>query len=247
MTKKCLLAVAALLLTASCAQMPKKDYSAFYAERPRSILIVPVVNNTVNVDAPRYFLATVTVPLAERGYYTFPINLVLGVMNEEGLSDANLVHGADPTVLGALFGADAILYISIEHWETVYIVLSATTTVSFKYVIKSGRTGKTLWQDQSTVQYTPGSNSGGGIAGLVAMAVAAAIQKAAPNYMPLAKQANLQALWMPGKGLPAGPYRGDYGSDAEAFPGSGSVISTAAAAARPAPAETKPKAAPATP
>jgi hypothetical protein len=238
MLKRCLSAIAVLFLVASCAQGPKKDYSAFYSERPRSILIVPVVNNTVDVDAPRYFLATVTVPLAERGYYTFPINLVRGVMDEEGLSDANLVHQADPTVLGAMFGADAILYITIEHWETVYVVLSATTTVSFKYVIKSGRTGETLWQEQSTVQYTPGANSGGGVAGLVAMAVAAAIQKVAPNYMPLAKQANLQAIWMQGKGLPAGPYRADYGQDSELFPGEGAIVTAAAAPIKRSPVET---------
>ena len=242
---KRILAIGFILgMTASCAQMPKKDYSAFYAERPRSILIVPVVNDTVDIDAPRYFLSTVTVPLAERGYYTFPVNLVRGVMQEEGLADANLVHQADPTVLGAMFGADAILYMTIEHWETVYIVLSATTTVSFKYVIKSGRTGAILWQDQATVQYTPGGNGGGGIGGLVAMAVAAAIQKAAPNYMPLARQANRQALWMPGEGLPAGPYLATYGTDAEQFPGSGASVAASNRTATPAGAKAEPSTSP---
>jgi len=232
-----------LLLLTSCVTQTAKDYTKFYSESPRSILIVPVVNNTVDVDAPRYFLATVTVPLAERGYYTFPINLVRGVMDEEGLSDANLVHQADPTVLGAMFGADAILYITIEHWETVYIILSATTTVSFKYSLKSGRTGETLWEDASTVQYTPQSNSGGGVGGLIAMAVAAAIQKAAPNYMPLARQANQMALWTPGKGLPAGPYHGEHGADLATFPGTNTNTAAASAPTKEqAPGTTKPAA-----
>ena len=202
---------------AACAPGVKKDFANFRAENPRSILVLPVVNNTVNVDAPRYFLSTVSVPISERGYYSFPVNVVREVMNEEGLSDANMVHDADPTVLGALFGADAILYITIEKWETQYIVISATTIVSFDYVLKSGRTGEELWREKSTIQYSPQA-SGGGFAGLIAQAVAAAIQKAAPDYMPLARLANRHAIWVPGTGFPAGPYHDKYGKDQGEFP-----------------------------
>lgn len=209
--------IIALTFMAACApQMKKKDYTKFRAENPKSILILPVVNNTVDVDAPRYFLATVSVPVAERGYYVFPVNLVRGVMNEEGLSDANLVHNADPVVLGDLFGADGILYISIEHWETQYIVISATTIVSFTYVLKSGRTGEEIWREKTTMRYSPQA-SGGGLGGLIGQAVAAAIQKAAPNYMPLARQANAKTITFPGVGFPAGPYDENHGGDLEAF------------------------------
>lgn len=216
-----LIRFAALLVIASlmgaCAPKIKKDYEKFRAENPRSILIVPVINNTVNVDAPRYFLSAISVPVAERGYYSFPVNLVRAVMNEEGLSDANMVHNAEPTVLGALVGADAILYITIEKWETTYIIISATTTVSFSYVLKSGRTGDELWRESATIQYSPQASGGGGIGALVVMAVAAAIQKAAPDYMPLARRANHQSIWLPGKGLPAGPYHENYGQDHAEF------------------------------
>ncbi len=208
--------IIALTFMAACAPQMKKDYTKFRAENPKSILILPVVNNTVDVDAPRYFLSTVSVPVSERGYYVFPVNLVRGVMNEEGLSDANLVHNADPVVLGDLFGADAILYISIEHWETQYIIISATTIVSFTYVLKSGRTGEDIWREKTTMQYSPQA-TGGGVAGLIGQAVAAAIQKAAPNYMPLARQANAQTITFPGIGFPAGPYDENHGGDLEAF------------------------------
>jgi len=205
--------IIASVIGACTAPQLKKDYTKFRAADPRSILILPVVNNTVDVDAPLYFFSTVAVPVAERGYYGFPVNLVRGVMNEEGLSDANMVHAADPAVLGGLFGADAILYITIEKWETQYLLISATTIVSFTYVLKSGRTGEELWRESATMHYSSGSSGGGGIAGLIADAIVATIQKAAPDYMPLARQANRQAIWVPGKGLPAGPYSEDYGKD----------------------------------
>jgi hypothetical protein len=204
-----------------CAAAPaeKKDYTKFRSENPRSILVVPVVNNTVNVDAPDYFLSTVSFPIAERGYYIFPINLVKNVMEEEGLSDANLVHSADPARLGELYGADSILYISIENWETTYAVLVATTTVSFEYILKSGKTGEEFWRETSTINYTPQSqSSGGGLVGLlVVMAINAAVQKAAPNYMPLARQANGTAVNTVGQGLPAGPYHQSYEKDTDQF------------------------------
>ena len=203
----------ASVIAACAAPQVKKDYTKFRAADPWSILTLPVVNNTVNVDAPRYFLSTISVPVAEHGYYGFPVNLVRGVMNEEGLSDANMVHAADPSVLGTLFGADAILYITIDSWETQYLIISATTIVSFTYVLKSGRTGEELWRESATMHYSPQSGGGSGLAGLISLAITEAIQKAAPNYMPLARQANRQAIWTPGKGLPAGPYSEDYGKD----------------------------------
>ena len=132
----------------------KKDYTQFREENLRSILIVPVVNSSVNVNASNYILSTIATPVAERGYYTFPINLVKQVMEEDGLSDANMVHAADPTRLGELFGADAILYITIEHWETTYFIIGMTT-VSFTYVLKSGRSGEELWRESSKRLFNP--------------------------------------------------------------------------------------------
>jgi len=50
-----LVMVSALALSSGCATAPKKDYSAFKAADPHSILIVPVVNRSLDVNAPDYF------------------------------------------------------------------------------------------------------------------------------------------------------------------------------------------------
>lgn len=214
---KLILMGAVLALVACVASPPAKpDYSQFRSEGPRSILVVPVINKSVDVNAPDYFLATIAHPLAERGYYVFPVNMVKSVMADDGLSDANLVHSGDPRRLGELFGSDAIMYISIERWDAKYIVLSTSVTVELNYSLKSGHTGQELWKNHQTIVYTPQGNSNG-LAGLIANAIAAAITKAAPNYMPLANQANAQAINVRGTGLPAGPYDGMFGKDAAAY------------------------------
>lgn len=208
--KKWLLVIGVSLLAGCAAQAPKEmDFSAFKQENPHSILVVPVVNDSVDVDAPNYFLSTISVPLAEKGYYVFPVNTVKTVLEGEGLYDANLVHSADPVRLGNMFGADAILYVTINEWDAQYVVLSTTVTVSFSYRIVSGKSGEELWTAQKTMQYTPQQNnaSGSPLADLLVMAVSAAITRAAPNYMPLTQQANYQVLYIDPTKLPEGPYR----------------------------------------
>jgi hypothetical protein len=180
---------------------------------PRAILVVPVVNKSVDVDAADYFLSTISVPLAERGYYVFPVNMVKRLLEDDGLSDAMLVHNADPGRVCGLFGADAVLFITIQRWDAKYVVLSTQVTVGLEYVLKDGRTGETLWTDTENIVYSPSSSGGGGLGGLIAAAVSAAIEKASPSYMPLARQANKGALAYPGPGFPSGPYHPDYKKD----------------------------------
>lgn len=201
------------LLAFGCAAAPK-DYTKFQQANPHSILVIPVVNNSPEVGADNYFLATVSLPLAERGYYVFPVHLTKELLTESGLSDPGLIHQADPARLGKLFGADTILYITIDHWEAKYIVISTTVTVGFSYVMKDVKTGEVIWEHRQVMNYSPGNqNSGNGIADLIGAVVSAAVAKAAPNYVPLARQANEQAFGKEGQGIPAGPYHPDYGKN----------------------------------
>lgn len=212
-----LLVLGALLALGTACKPPEvkpSDYTKFRAENPKSILIVPVVNRTVDVTAPDYFLSTVSRPVAERGFYVYPVHLVKRILEDDGLSDANLVHQADPKRLGALFGADTILYVTIDRWDAKYAVITTTVEVEFRYSLKSGKTGEEIWNSKEYFQYTPNNNSGGNpLAALVAAAVSAAITKAAPNYIPLAQTANAAAVNRLHRGLPAGPYHARYLKD----------------------------------
>jgi hypothetical protein len=189
-----------------------KDYTSFNAASPRSILVVPVVNNTTQVDAASTFLDTLAPPLGERGYYVFPVNLVRHTMEDSGLGDANLVAQASATQVARLFGADAVLYTTVEDWDAQYVVVSSSITVRIHYTLKDGKSGATLWDQDETVVYQPqGAGSGNLLADLVVDAVVAAITRAHPDYIPLANQANTQAFNTPQQGLPFGPYDGRHG------------------------------------
>jgi hypothetical protein len=205
--------VCILSLLSGCAMQPaKNDLSAFYAHKPRSILVVPVVNDTTEISASPVLVSTITKPLAERGYYVFPVYLTDLVLRDFGLAEAGHIHQLATQRLFELFGADAALFITIKDWSSKYIVLASTVAVEMDYELKDTRTGMTLWQsNQKVVQ-----SSGGAAGGLIGMAIAAAIHAMATDYQPLARQANNQAF-IPPKGLPAGPYHLEYGRDQEKF------------------------------
>jgi hypothetical protein len=199
------------IVGAGCVHQPDMNkQEKFLSAAPRSILVVPIVNNSVEVTAADYMLSTVTIPFAERGYYIFPVNLVKRVLEDDGLADSSMVHKAPASKLAALFGADAVLYINVEQWDAKYALLTTIVTVSVKYQIRDGKTDAIIWENNQRMVYDPnktGGSSGNPVADLVVMLVKAAMTKALPQYVPLARQANSMAVMTyPGPGLPIGPY-----------------------------------------
>jgi hypothetical protein len=194
-------------LVGCAGQAKRADLTAFNDAAPRSILVVPVVNKSLDVDASNYILSTLTVPLAEKGFYVFPINTTKIVLEQEGMYEGEIIHNQPPEVLAKLFGADAVLFVTINRWDAQYAVISTTVTVEFDYRIVY-KDGTELWKWRQRMNYSPqNNNSGGGLASLVAAVVNAAMVRAAPNYLPLTRQAN-QLVFVTGPGaIPNGPYR----------------------------------------
>lgn len=196
-------------LLAGCATTPR-DLAVFYAHRPRSIVVVPPVNESTELTAPNVFMTTITAPLAERGYYVFPVYLTQLLLQDLGLPEAGLIHQLPAQRFFELFGADAVLLITIKDWSTKYLVLASSVVVEMEYVLKDTRTGLVLWESSQTYH----QSSGGG--DLVSMAVSAALNALVMDYRPLAAQANHQ-VFLPPKGLPAGPYHPEFGKDQARF------------------------------
>ena len=206
-TVKLLLCLLVVLLV-GCAGAPiKKDLSAFNAAAPRSILVVPAVNKSLDVDAPNYLLSTLTVPLAEKGFYVFPVNTAKFVLEQEGFYEGEQIHQQPPATLAALFGADAVLYVTIQRWDAQYAFIATTVTVEFDYRMV-GKDGTEIWQANQKMQYSPqNNNSGSPLAMLITAAINAAIARAAPNYLPLTQQANQMVFVLGPNAIPNGPYR----------------------------------------
>lgn len=212
MKNKLLVPLLVLLLSACAVQPVDKSYlEPLHQARLQSVLIVPVQNNVIDVLAPTSVLATLPFSLAEKGYYTFPVNTVKTLLEAEGYYEPAEVHNAPPEQLAALFGADSILYVTIHEWDAKYVVLSTTTQVDFAYKLV-GADGALLWEARQQMAYSPQqqNSSGNPLADLIVMAITAAVERAAPNYLPLTRAANAQAFSGIGTALPPGPYSRQY-------------------------------------
>jgi hypothetical protein len=198
-----LFALVCALLTGCVTQPVKKDMSAFFAAAPRSILVVPTINRSLDVDAPNYVLAALPIPIAEKGFYVFPVNTTKYVLEQEGFYEGDQIHKQPTESLAKLFGSDAVLYVVIKQWDAQFAFITTTVTVDFEYRLVS-KDGTEIWKEEKKMQYQPQNNSGGGLLGMVINAV---IARAAPNYMPLTQQANQQVFFLGPNPLPNGPYR----------------------------------------
>jgi hypothetical protein len=194
-----------------CAQKQHIDLTEFNAHRPRSILVVPAVNDTTEVSASSVFMTTITLPLAERGYYVFPVYLTDVILKDFGLAEAGHIQQIPTTRFYDLFGADAVLFVTIKDWSTKYLVVSSSVDVEIEYVLKDTRTSQILWQN--SVKQSHGS---GVSVNPITMAVNAAMNALMTDYLPLAHKANAIAF-QPPKGLPVGPYHPEYQKDSARF------------------------------
>ncbi len=207
-----------VMVAGGCAaQETPRDYSAFLRHDPRSILVLPPVNTTADVEASDLFLATVTEPLAEQGYYVFPILVVDQVLKNNGAPTPGDMHSVSRRKLRETFGADAVLYVVIDDWTTSYIGIATSTMVRIDYRLVDVHTGQVLWSrtvsaGESSAEYAGQGGFGAILSVFMAQvqAIGAAISDPEVKF---ARQANRRAFQDRKDGLLPGPRHPAYLTD----------------------------------
>jgi hypothetical protein len=170
---KSVLTLSVLSVLGGCAaSVPNQDYTNYRKSKPASILVLPPVNHSPDIKATYGFLSTVTRPLAEGGYYVFPVTLVDQTFKENGLQNPAEMHDAPLNKLREIFGADAVLYITIESYGASYKVVSSDTVVTAKGRLIDSKTGELLWSGDATASSAESDNNSNlGLAGLLVKAI----------------------------------------------------------------------------
>ena len=170
--KTLILIVGLLVLTGCAAKKPPIDYSAFKESHPRSILVLPPLNNTPEVQASYSVLSYTTRPLAEAGYYVLPVTLVAEAFKENGMTQPADMHATSLDKLRKIFGADTVLYINISKYGTSYKVINSASVVEADAKLVDLKTGKLLWTGSASASSEEGrSGNQGGLAGLLISAI----------------------------------------------------------------------------
>ena len=58
-------------------------YSGIYQEKPLSVLIMPPINRSTDVQAKEFFHTTLNVPIINAGYYVVPPFLSMEILKKE--------------------------------------------------------------------------------------------------------------------------------------------------------------------
>lgn len=184
-------------------------YPHLYNEKPKSILIMPPINETNQVEAKDSFFATLMVPLAEQGYYVFSPFLTKELMQQESADDAELFFQADLYPFAEVFGADASLFTIIHRWEKKALV--GDILIDVEYILRSTHTGETLFSRriEGVLDLSTPQNGGGGLAGILATLVVDMVRTALTDKALAASYANKECV----SDMPVGMYHTSYGKD----------------------------------
>lgn len=199
--------LSSLLLMIGCQSTKPYDYTALQASQPKSILVIPPNNSSIEVNAPYIFLSTISKPLAEKGYYVFPVAVIDYFLKENGLPTPAEMNTIPLDKIREHIGADAVLYVSIEEWGQKYQLISSKGVVKSKLKLVDTRTGELLWDATAFAEQKSGDGGGGILGAIIAATVEQVINSSFDNTGKLSSQANSWALNSKNRGLLNGPYK----------------------------------------
>ena len=209
MRLKLLLLGSLILLTSGCAMNTTtkgQAYPEMYSEKPTAILVVPAINHSTAADAPILYESTINEPLSNAGFYVLPMEVTNRFLRNEGFSEGEALKDIPPQKFAEPFGADAVFYVTIEKWDTNYYVIGGNVTVGAEFLLKSCKTGATLWSYKDEIPVNTSPDTGGGLlANIIATAIATGMQ----DYVPVARNVNLMTL----RSIPFGKYHNNHDKD----------------------------------
>ncbi len=201
------------LLVQGCSGHRRVNYSAYLEHMPRSILVLPPQNESTEVMAPYIYLSTVTRPLAERGYYVFPVAVIDALMKENGVPSPYEMAQVPLNKIREIINPDAVLYMTIKEWGTEYRVLDSATTVHLWGRLVDTDTGVVLWKGEETVVHSSSSGQSGIAALLVAAVVNQIVSTFADPSHDVARETNTRLFFNRNDGLLIGERSNGYEDD----------------------------------
>jgi hypothetical protein len=199
-------------MTASCGMIStitrESQYAKMYEEKPITLLVMPPINNSTNVEAKDLLYTSISRPLVEAGYYVISPLLAMDVLKAESAYDSELFFDAPLTTFQNYFGADAVVFSIIDTWAKK----GTGIETKIRYVIKSAYSNEILFDRSCDLHLDLSIDSGAnGLLGALVDLAASAINTAATDHIKAARKANYYIL----SDIPRGKYSPDYMLDKE--------------------------------
>jgi hypothetical protein len=192
------------LMLNGCVTSKPYDYTNFRAHPPRSILVLPPLNESTAVEGTYGYLSTVTFPLAEMGYYVYPVSVTDYFLKENGLPTAGEMHQISLDKVKEVIGADAVLYLTLKKYGSTYEVITSVTMVVVEGKLVDTRTGLLLWEGTGMAQES--SSSGNLFVDIMVAPVIQAASSSLDEAHQISRMANVNLFMFKDRGLLYGPY-----------------------------------------
>lgn len=136
----------AIIFFIGCATPHHLLVEDYKSRNLRSIAVLPVQNETPNLQASEVFRPIVYQKIKQKGYESPLLSFIDTRLATKDIREAGQIHSLTPQDLGKLLGVDALLYPTVTEFSTTYLVAYASITVGAKFELKDARTGELLWQ-----------------------------------------------------------------------------------------------------
>lgn len=197
----------------------ESQYAKMYEEKPITLLVMPPINNSANVEAKDLLYTSISRPLVEAGYYVISPLLAMDVLKAESAYDAELFFDAPLTSFQNYFGADAVVFSVIDTWAKKGLGIQT----KIRYVIKSAYTNEILFDRSCDLYLDLSVNSGAnGMLGALIDLAASAISTAATDHIVAARKANYYIL----RDIPRGKYSPDHLLDKDMIAEKKDIVAT---------------------
>ena len=199
-------------IATSCGMMNtvtrESQYAKMYEEKPVTLLVMPPINNSTNVEAKELLYTSISRPLVEAGYYVISPLLDMDVLKSESAYDSELFFDSSLTTFQNFFGADAVVFSIIDTWTKKGLGIET----KIRYVIKSAYTNEILFDRSCDLFLDLSIDSGSkSLLGALIDLTASAINTAATDHIIAARKANYYIF----RDIPRGKYNPDYLLDKE--------------------------------
>lgn len=124
----------------------------FKIHPPRSIAVLPVLNETVNLKAPEAFRPVLFNRLTQKGYEIPKGAIIDQKLQERDIREAGQINAVTPKELGEILGTDALLYSTITEFSTTFLLVYASMTVGARFWLVDAKSGEKLWESDHEVK-----------------------------------------------------------------------------------------------
>jgi hypothetical protein len=136
------------LLFTACAAPLTEVAQDFKSLRPTRIAVLPVKNETADLDAPIVFRILAQAELADKGYALVDFSQIDQALREKGIEEAGQIEALTPQEIGESVGADGLLYTTVSSYgrqAAVHLKLDGNFTLI------DSKTGQKLWFSELSV------------------------------------------------------------------------------------------------